>query len=229
MLWKRALAQAVARDLLDGRCGRRIMHVDELGIGGIFMYDIDEGLEWDAVFGSAGMSVDGMLDAIGAQMIYVPLYACTSFAVRIHRLAFGTTDNSKGGLQTGQIMNAFLRGDSSPSVVPESREFLVPSDPLAKLDHCSAFTKDLVTEAVCDENEVTEMLILDEEEPNLVLDDDGDSIYSVGPETPIKTAADFPLYDSGVDLERFEFKYAISKDAMDTDILTEDIFAIAVY
>lgn len=73
------------------------MRLDDLGLGGMVMYDIDESLEWDAVFGKVGMSVEELLDAIRVQMIYVPLYACTSFVVRTSSLVWQRRGTDQGG------------------------------------------------------------------------------------------------------------------------------------
>ncbi|KAF8919608.1 hypothetical protein CPB85DRAFT_1277290 [Mucidula mucida] len=97
IIWKRAVVQAVERDLTYGIQGRRFMRLDDLGLGGMVMYDIDESLEWDAVFGKVGMSVEELLDAIRVQMIYVPLYACTSFVVRTSSLVWQRRGTDQGG------------------------------------------------------------------------------------------------------------------------------------
>ncbi|KIL61161.1 hypothetical protein M378DRAFT_49837, partial [Amanita muscaria Koide BX008] len=99
MIWKQTLGQCVYNDLfqeetygsLMSRQRRRFARLDSLGLSGVVFYEIptkDAGFTLKAIFGDPldksvrGMTVDELLDGVGAQVVYFPSYACTSFVVR---------------------------------------------------------------------------------------------------------------------------------------------------
>ncbi|KAJ3859628.1 hypothetical protein EV359DRAFT_86195 [Lentinula novae-zelandiae] len=120
ILWRSFVAKCVYKDLyalnvqdpnfklaFGPRNRRRVARMNEYGLGAVVFYEIpfnslskrDTSLkEWTlgGVFGNGdpssgtGMTVDELLDGIDVRLVYIPLYACTSFV-------------------TGQVMNSFFR------------------------------------------------------------------------------------------------------------------------
>ncbi|KAJ4470376.1 hypothetical protein C8J55DRAFT_608272 [Lentinula edodes] len=152
ILWRSFVAKCVYKDLyalnvqepnlkLDfGPSNRRrVARMNEYGLGAVVFYEIPfnslskrdtSPKEWTlgGVFGNGdpssgtGMTVDELLDAIDVQLVYIPLYACTSFV-------------------TGQVMNSFFRRLQShqekmdPICVPGGFGFSVCSEGFTLFDH----------------------------------------------------------------------------------------------
>ncbi|KAK7051451.1 hypothetical protein VNI00_004425 [Paramarasmius palmivorus] len=108
MFWRQFVAKCVLFDLLEpqvqgeeGAAGerRRIVRMDEMGLGGIVMYAVPQNWTLERVFGverqHGGMGEQEFLDGIQVELAYTPLYACTSFV-------------------TGQVMTAYLHGTDPP-------------------------------------------------------------------------------------------------------------------
>lgn len=98
LFWKKTAIECVLTDLYSLKCNselkprreKRFIRMEQYGLGGIITFEIPHGEEeWTvrSVFGDPddpemlGMGIDKLLDRIDARLSYVPLYACTSFAV----------------------------------------------------------------------------------------------------------------------------------------------------
>ncbi|KAJ3913427.1 hypothetical protein F5877DRAFT_83820 [Lentinula edodes] len=152
ILWRSFVAKCVYKDLyalnvqdpnlkLDfgPRNRRRVARMNEYGLGAVVFYEIPfnslskrdtSPKEWtmEGVFGNGdpssgtGMTVDELLDGIDVRLVYIPLYACTSFV-------------------TGQVMNSFFRRLQShqekmdPICIPGGFGFSVCSEGFTLFDH----------------------------------------------------------------------------------------------
>ncbi|KAJ4471006.1 hypothetical protein C8R41DRAFT_924739 [Lentinula lateritia] len=152
ILWRSFVAKCVYKDLyaltvqdpnlkLDfgPKNRRRVARMNEYGLGAVVFYEIPfnslnerdtSPKEWTigGVFGNGdpssgtGMTVDELLDGIDVRLVYIPLYACTSFV-------------------TSQVMNSFFRRLQShqekmdPICVSGEFGFSVCSEDFTLFDH----------------------------------------------------------------------------------------------
>ncbi|KAK2462462.1 hypothetical protein APHAL10511_005432 [Amanita phalloides] len=136
LIWKQTLGHCVYHDLSGeeklgfiARQRRRFARLESLSLSGVILYEIPAGRDSETltpgeapmqmtlktIFGDptdaseAGMDVNDLLDAIGAQVIYFPSYACTSFI-------------------TGQVMSAFFQQEPMIRPLPACEGFSVDAN-----------------------------------------------------------------------------------------------------
>ncbi|KAK7443739.1 hypothetical protein VKT23_015521 [Stygiomarasmius scandens] len=100
---------------------RRFARMDEMGIGALIMYELpnelakSEGVVFDAR--SSGAEIEELFETIQANVVYLPLYACSSFVI-------------------GQLMNAtFYNPNMRPFPAPGGQGFTVESTSFTLFDH----------------------------------------------------------------------------------------------
>ncbi len=97
-------------------------------------------------------------------------------------------------------MNAVLRDAAvCPNVVPDSRGFSIPSDAFNKFDYgIRDGIPGVEHDSVPTADEYYDLL---DDEPSLIYDD-GDSVYSLPPPTPVKTTIGLPIVDDTLGKEK---------------------------